>query len=150
MKKMQSFAGTWKRLSSLKILLLSLIYQEVAHTEEKFMIYEKVKQALLKWFTLMHVKNIFINGPLVLEELAILLMDLILTLFKYQTDGLEDGKKGTSRLPLYSFLHLKIHNKESGLNSEKYCQWLVKLYEQTNYLISSAIFFTTSVIFMKI
>ena len=86
-----------------------------------FGIYEKVNQALLTWFTSMRGNNIPINGTLRLEELANLLKHLIATLSRHQTDGLEDGKGGTSRLPLYTFLHLKIFNKENGLHSEKYC-----------------------------
>ena len=63
--------------------------------------------------------NIPINGTLLLEELANFLTHLIATLPRNQTDDLEDGKRGTTRLPLYTFSHLKIHNKESGQNSEK-------------------------------
>ena len=70
----------------------------------------------------MRWNNIPINGTPRLEELANLLKHLIATLSRHQTDGLEDGKRGTSRLPPYSLLHLKIHNKESGLHLEKYCQ----------------------------
>ena len=70
----------------------------------------------------MRGNNIPINGTPRLEELANLLKHLLATLSRHQTDSLEDGKRGTSRLPLYTFLHLKIHNKESGLHSEKYCQ----------------------------
>ena len=55
------------------------------------------------------MNNIPINGPLLLKELA-------------NFFDLEDGKRGTSRLPLYTLLHLKIHDKESGLHSEKNCQ----------------------------
>ena len=66
--------------------------------------------------------NIPINGILRLEDLANLLKHLITTLSRHQTDSLEDGKRGTFRLPLYTFLHLKIYNKGSGLQSEKYCQ----------------------------
>ena len=66
--------------------------------------------------------NIPINGTPRLEELTNLLKHLIASLSRHQRDGLEDEKIGTSRLPLYPFLHLKIHNKESGLQSEKYCQ----------------------------
>ena len=77
--------------------------------------YEKVNQALLTWFTSMRGNNIPINGPLPPEELANLLTHLIATFSRHQTDGLEDGKRVTSRLPLYTFLHLKIHNRESGL-----------------------------------
>ena len=71
---------------------------------------EKNNQALLMWFTSMRGNNIPIIGPLLLEELADLLTHLIATLSKHQTDGLENGKGGTFRLPLYTFLHLKIHN----------------------------------------
>ena len=78
--------------------------------------------ALLTWFTSMRGYNILINGTPRLEELANLLKHFIATLSRHQTDGLEDGKRATSRLPLYTFLHLKIHNKESGLHSKKYCQ----------------------------
>ena len=70
----------------------------------------------------MRGNNIPINGTPRLEELANLLKHLIATLSRHQTDGLEDGKRGAPRLPLYTFLHLKIHNKESGLLSEKYCE----------------------------
>ena len=63
-----------------------------------------------------------IDGPLLLEELANLLTHLIATLSWHQTDGLEDRKRCTSRLTLYTFLHLKIHHKDSGLHLEKYCQ----------------------------
>ena len=70
----------------------------------------------------MHGNNIPVNGAPCLDKLANLLKHLIATISRYQTDGLEDGKRGTSRLPLYMFLRLKIHNKESGLHSEKYCQ----------------------------
>ena len=70
----------------------------------------------------MRGNNIPINGTPRLEELANLLKHFIATLSRHQTDGLEDGKRGTSRLPLYTFLDLKIHNKESGLHSEKYCE----------------------------
>ena len=78
--------------------------------------------ALLTWFTSMRGYDITISGTPRLEELPNLLKHLIATLSRQQTDGLEDGKTGTSRLPLYTFLHLKIDNKESGLHSEKYCQ----------------------------
>ena len=70
----------------------------------------------------MRGNNIPINGTPRLEELANLLKHLTATLSRHQTDGLEHGKRGTSRLPLCTFLHLKIYNKESGLHSEKYCQ----------------------------
>ena len=63
-----------------------------------------------------------INGTPRLEELANLQKHLIATLSRHQTDGLEYGKRGMSRLLLDTFLHLKIHNKESGLHLEKYCQ----------------------------
>ena len=69
----------------------------------------------------MRGNNISINGTPRLEDLANLLKHLIATLSRHQTDGLED-EKITSRSPLYAFLHLKIHNKESGLHSEKYYQ----------------------------
>ena len=84
--------------------------------------YEKVNQALLTWFTPMRGNNIPISGTPRLEELANLLKHLIATFSRHHTDGLEDGTRGTSRLPLYTFLHLKIYNKENGLHSEKYCQ----------------------------
>ena len=74
------------------------------------------------WFTTMRGNNIPINGPLLLEELANLRTHFIATLSRHQTGGSEDGKRGTSRLPIYTFLHLKIQEKESGLLSEKYCQ----------------------------
>ena len=86
-----------------------------------FDIYEKVNQALLTWSTSMRENNIPINGRPRLEELTNLLKHLTATLSRHQTDGLEDGTRGTSRLPLYTFLNLKIHNKENGLHSEKYC-----------------------------
>ena len=70
----------------------------------------------------MRVNNIPINRTPRLEDLTNLLKHLIATLSGHQTDGLEDGKKGTSRLPLYKFLHLKIHNDEGGLHLEKNCQ----------------------------
>ena len=73
----------------------------------------------------MRGNNIPISGTHCLGELANLLKHLIATLSRHQTDGLEDGKRGTSRLPIYTFLHLKIHNKESGLQSEKSCQQLI-------------------------
>ena len=68
----------------------------------------------------MRENNIPINGTPRLDELANLLKHFIVSLSKHYTDGLEDGKRGTSRLPLYTFLHVKIRNKESGLHSEKY------------------------------
>ena len=74
------------------------------------------------WFTSVRGNNIPINGTPRLEELTNLRKHLIATLSRHQTDGLGDGKRGTSRLPLYMFLHLEIHNKENGLHSEKYCQ----------------------------
>ena len=59
-------------------------------------LYEKVNQALLKWFTLMHGNNIPINGQfLLLEKAHNLLTHSIAKIFKHQTDGLEDGKRGT-------------------------------------------------------
>ena len=64
----------------------------------------------------MRGNKIPINGIPRLDELANLLMHLIATLSRHKTDALEDG------LPLYTFLHLKIHNNEGGLHSEKYCQ----------------------------
>ena len=75
-----------------------------------------------------------IYGTTHLEELANLLNHLIATLSRHQTDGLEYGKRGRSRLPLYTFLYLKFHNKESGLHLEKYCQLLISKASQTNYL----------------
>ena len=83
---------------------------------------KKVNEALLIRLESMRGNNIPINGLLILEELANLLTHLIVTLSRHQTDDLEDGKGSTSRSPLYTFLHLKIHNKESGLHLEKYCQ----------------------------
>ena len=65
-----------------------------------FSIYEKVNQALLTWFTSMRGNKIPINETPRLEELANLLKHLIATLSRHQTDGLEDGTRGTSRLPL--------------------------------------------------
>ena len=76
--------------------------------------FKKVNQALLTWFTSMLGNNIPIIGPLLLEKLPNLLTQLIASLSKHQTEGLEGGKRGTSRLPLHTFLHLKIHNKERG------------------------------------
>ena len=76
--------------------------------------FKKVNQALLTWFTSMLGNNIPITGPLLLEKLPNLLTQLIASLSKHQTEGLEGGKRGTSRLPLDTFLHLKIHNKERG------------------------------------
>ena len=91
---------------------------------------------------------ILINGTAPLEGLAILLKHLIVTLSRHQTDGLEYGKRGASRLPLYTFLHLKTHNKESGLHLEKYCQLLISFTDKP--LIECKIsFFTTAVLFMK-
>ena len=78
--------------------------------------------ALLTWFTSMRGYKILIIEAPRLEELANLLKHLIATLYRHQTDGFEDGKRATFRLPLHTFLHLKIHNKESGLHSKKYCQ----------------------------
>ena len=49
----------------------------------------------------------------------------------------------------YVFIHLKVPNKESGLHSEKYCQYFVKLHRQMTYWKSIASFFKTSIIFMK-
>ena len=72
-------------------------------------------------FTSMRGNNIPNNGTPRLEELPNLLKHLIVTIPRNQTDGLEDGKRGTSRLHLYAILHSKIPNKESGLHSEKYC-----------------------------
>ena len=77
---------------------------------------------MLTWFTSTRGNNIPIIGTPLLEELANILKHLIATLPRHQTDDPEDGKRGPSRLLLYMFLHLKIHNKESGLHSEKYCQ----------------------------
>ena len=99
-------------------------------------IYENVNQALLTWFTSMRGNIIPINGTPRLEELANLLKHLIATLSRYQTDGLEYGKRSTSRLPLFTFLHFKIHNKESGLHFEKYCQLLISKASQTNHLLN--------------
>ena len=76
--------------------------------------FKKVNQALLTWFTSMLGNNIPIIGPLLLEELPNLLTQLIASLSKHQTEGLKGGKRGKSRLPLHTFLHLKIHNKERG------------------------------------
>ena len=73
----------------------------------------------------MRGNNIPINGTHCLGKLANLLKHLIATLSRHQTDGLENRKRGTSRLPIYMFLHLKIHNKESGIHSEKGCQRLI-------------------------
>ena len=67
---------------------------------------KKVNQVLLLWFTSMRRNNIPIYGPILLEELANLLTHLTATLSRYQTDGLEDGKRGTSRLSLYTFLYV--------------------------------------------
>ena len=87
-----------------------------------FVYTKKVNQALLTWFTSTPGNNIPIIGPLPLEELANLLTHLFATLSRHQADGLEDGKRGASRLSPYMILHLKIHKKQSGLHSEKYCQ----------------------------
>ena len=78
-----------------------------------------------------------INGKPRLEKLANLLKYFIATLSRHQTDGLEYRKRDTSRLPLYTFLHLKIHNKESGLHLEKYCQLLISKTSQTNDLLNN-------------
>ena len=77
-----------------------------------------------------------INGTPRPEELANLLKHLIATLSRSQTDGLEYGKRSPSRLPLYTFLHLKIHNKESGLPLEKYCQLLISKASEANHLLN--------------
>ena len=69
----------------------------------------------------MRGNNIPINGTPRLVELANLLMHLIATLYRHQADDLEDGTRGTFKLSLYTFLNLKIYNKENGLHSEKYC-----------------------------
>ena len=75
-----------------------------------------------------------INEPLLLDELANLLNHLIATLSRHQRDGLEDGKRGTSRLPLYTFLHLKseirkvIYTRGIIVNDK-----LVKLHRQRTY-----------------
>ena len=101
-----------------------------------FAMYEKIYEVLQTWFTSIRGNNIPISEPLLPEKLANLLTHLIATLSTHQTDGLEDGKKGTSRLLLYAFLHLKIHNKESGLHSKKYCQWLISKASHTNNLLN--------------
>ena len=81
--------------------------------------------------------NIPISGPLLLEELANLLTHLTATLSRHQTDGLEDRMRGTSRLPLYTFLRLKIQNKDWSTFGEilsmihKYCKA-----SQTNNLLN--------------
>ena len=73
---------------------------------------KKVKNvALLTWLTSMRGHNILINGTPPLKEVANLLKHSIATFSRHQTDGLEDRKRATSKLPLYTFLHLKIHNK---------------------------------------
>ena len=64
------------------------------------------------------------------------LKNLIVTLSSHQSDGLEDGQRVTSSLPLYTFLHFKIHNKESGLHLEKYCQSLIGKASDTNNLLN--------------
>ena len=67
---------------------------------------KKINQVLLMWFTSMSRNDIPINGPILHEEIANLLTPLIATLSRYQTDGLEDGKRGTPRLSLYTFLYV--------------------------------------------
>ena len=62
----------------------------------------------------MRGNNIPISGTPCLEELANLLKHLIATPSRHQTDGLENGTRGTSKLPLYTYLNLKIHNKQNG------------------------------------
>ena len=119
-----------------------------------FVYKKKVNQALLTWFTSMRGNNIPINGPLLFRKLANLRMHLIATLSRHQTDGLEDGKRGTSKPgPNYLFIssfYLKIHNKESGQHSGKFCQWLISKASQTNNLLNiKCQFFTTTVIFKK-
>ena len=63
----------------------------------------------------MHGYNITISGTPRLQELANVLKHLIATPFRHQTNVWEDEKRGMSRLPLYTFLHWKTHNKERGL-----------------------------------
>ena len=92
--------------------------------------------AFLTWFASMRGYNILINRTPCLEELANLLMHLIATLSRHKRDGLEDGKRGTSTLPLYTFLHLNIYNKGSGLQSEKYCQGIISKASQTENLLN--------------
>ena len=91
---------------------------------------------MLTWFASIHGNNIHINGAPRLEELVNLLKHLIATLSRHQIDDLGDGKRGTSKWPFYTFLHWKIHNKECGLHSEKYCQWLINKASQTNKLLN--------------
>ena len=78
-------------------------------------IYEIVNQAFLMWFTPIRGNNIPVSGPFFLEELVNLLTHLIATLSRHQTDGLEDGKRGSTRLLLYTFLY-----------SQKYCYDLIR------------------------
>ena len=82
-----------------------------------FVYTKEVNQALLTWFTSIRGNNIPINGPLLLE-LANLLAHLIATLSRHQTDGLENGKR---YVQIY-ILTFENSPKESGLQSEKYCQ----------------------------
>ena len=95
-------------------------------------IYKKVSQALLTCSTSIHGNNIPTNGPRYLEEFQNLLKHLIGTLSRHQTDGLEYGKRGLNRIPLYTLLHLKTYNDEGGLLSVKYCQCLINKVWQTN------------------
>ena len=72
--------------------------------------------------------NIPINETVLLEEVSNLQTHLIATLSRHQTDGSEDGREVR---PDYLFVCLKIHNRASGLHSEKYCQYLISKASQT-------------------
>ena len=84
-------------------------------------IQEKVSHVLLTWLIPMHGTKFHINGPLLLEDFANLRTHLIATLSGHQMGRLQDGKRVTCRLPVYTFFHLKADNKEGGLYSNKYC-----------------------------
>ena len=49
------------------------------------------------------IYNTFKTSSLLLDELANLLTHLIATLSSHQTDGLDEGKRGTSRYSLDMF-----------------------------------------------
>ena len=63
--------------------------------------YEKLNEALLKWFTSMRGNNILINGLILLEKLMNLLRPSITTILQHPMDGCSNGCSSLACTMLY-------------------------------------------------
>ena len=67
----------------------------------KTWIYEKLNEALLKWFTSIHGSNIPISGPILLEKAMNLLRPSITAILQHRTDGCWKGCSSLAWTILY-------------------------------------------------